>query len=151
MQVAANSPAITAPAPDCSARARYFSSSTNTRSYLEADPMLATPSTSTSHPRAGELRQPRQSLAGSASWLSLYSRPAMRDQEVTKVLAQPHCCLPAAAGLRNRFMEKKVFWITFRCSACSRTFAADFGGAWPRPFPILFASWWVTWYRSDWF
>ena len=35
---AANSPAITAPAPDCSARERYFSSSTNTRSCCRSRP-----------------------------------------------------------------------------------------------------------------
>src|ERR1022692_3372392 len=46
-QAAAASPAITPPAPDCSACERYFSSSTKTRSCGEADAMLATPLTST--------------------------------------------------------------------------------------------------------
>src|SRR5580658_502754 len=44
---AANSPAITAPAEDCKACAKYFSSATNTRSSGDAGAMLATPPTVT--------------------------------------------------------------------------------------------------------
>src|SRR5271170_6359498 len=44
---AANSPTITAPAKDCNASAKCFSSATNTRSSGDADAMLATPSTVT--------------------------------------------------------------------------------------------------------
>src|ERR1700722_6168123 len=71
----ANSPAITAPANDCNASAKYFSSETNTKSSGDADAMLATPPTVISPP------PPRRAPTASAiSFTERFIAPTVSQQ-----------------------------------------------------------------------
>src|SRR5271170_4798739 len=87
-----------------------------------------------SHPRAGGLQPPRQSLAASASWLPLYSRRAIAGQGGDES-AGPTALLPSGAGqLTITPWKRRSSGQPSRCSACWQTFCCRFGGAWPRPF-----------------
>ena len=85
-----------------------------------------------------------------ASWLSLYSRPAIADQGRDES-AGPTALLPSTyLSAYNHPMEKKIFWTTFTVLGLLADFLLPIWWGLAATVPILFLSWWVA-YRSDWF
>jgi hypothetical protein len=98
-----------------------------------------------------------QSLAGSVSWLQLYSRVKAEGKAgnisgaiALRGSAQAGISIIADRQAYNVFMQRKIFWIVFALLGLVADFVLPLWWAVIATLPILYVSWWVA-YRSDWF